>query len=173
MLRKLCRWACYVFTCGWVVLHLLNLVLPVPYLEANTGVTLIFSSKQAQGAVANALAVTMGVKSPTLNTETLDRFLFPGGSLDFLRHPDPEHMYEPVALYYVLVDDPIASAATFTAELEKEGIKGNQADPQPDKAFRKGDVVLVLSSAFRDADGSGFGFLFRKKSLWIHGPRPQ
>lgn len=149
-----------------------------PLFDKNS-TTLICSSRASQIAAARALSRVIGEPLMTLDTPELYRFIFKDGtSIDALVHPsETELMYNVVALKQISLgllsfSSPMDLAMTMKQSWENDGCKV-QVISQPDKASPEGNIVLVLSDALRNEQGSGSAIIIRKHVFRIGGQRPQ
>lgn len=151
-------------------------VAPIPFFDYNN-TTLVLESRQAQIAVAKALSVAVRGPTVELNTFKISRFLFKDGtSVDWLRYSSGALMYEPNSLKSITLgffsrQFPVNIAKNIADSLEHNGFRV-QIVTRPDSSFPEGHVVLVLSNAFQDKSGAGFGVIIRKHALRLGGPTP-
>lgn len=177
-MKKVWRIFSSVFTIvGLVVLVLYSV--PLPFFEQNSS-TLMVKDRKAQIAVAKALSFAIGEPIAVLNTAQVKRFLFKDGtSVDYLVVDSSQFqpMYYLTSLKSVVL--PFFSGSTSPTEIAR-GIQGSltadgykvQIETRPDPAFPGGATVLILSDAFRDESGAGFGVIVRKHAFRVGGPRP-
>ncbi|MBI1838908.1 MAG: hypothetical protein HYR95_01225 [Candidatus Colwellbacteria bacterium] len=151
--------------------------LPIPLFDENS-VTVIAPSIRAQVATAKAFSIAIGKPAVQLNTKDVSRYIFKDGtSVDFIIcSPQPTFIYNVVALKQVTLGLFSRKSPTDVAEEIENSLKNDgyavQIVTRPDSDIPDGDVVLVLSNAFRYDDGSGYGIIIRKHTLRIGGPNP-
>ena len=150
---------------------------PIPIFESNS-VTLIYHSKAEQVATAKVLSTAIGFPLAELNTDNVDRFLFPDGtSVDYVKIKGrAELLYEICALKTIVLGffsrrSPVYVAEKIAASLINDGYKA-YIIRQPDPAFPYGDIVIVLSDAFVLDQSVGNGIIVRKHAFRMGGPRP-
>ena len=153
---------------------------PMPFFDHNS-VTLMLRDRTTQVATAKALATAIGTPTATLDTSNVQRFLFQDGtSVDSLVHAPPPYnqpMYSVTSLKSVILSfwstkSPVDVAEKIAASLRADGYK-TQTIVQPDSSFPTGSIVLVLSDAFQDNNGNGFGIIVRKHALRVGGESPK
>lgn len=149
---------------------------PLPVIEHNSA-TVLNPSLGSQIATAKALATALGEPYAELHTDAVNRYLFKDGtSVDHVITDVPNLMYEIAALKSVVLGHfarrtPIDVAGRISEVLEEEGYPA-QVIMQPDPAFPPGELILILSDAFRTTPNAGFGILIRRTALRIDGPIP-
>jgi len=146
----------------------------IPIIDPN-GVSVFGKTKKVQIAIARAMAKVIGDPAAILNTNFLDRYLFPDGTgVDYLKEITPSsQMYTPCAVKSVVLGlfsrkSPLVLAGEMKISLAADGFR-TQIIWGADPAFPQGDIVLVLSEAFLLEPDHGFGVIIRKHALRIGG----
>ncbi|MBI3638271.1 hypothetical protein HY227_00825 [Candidatus Wolfebacteria bacterium] len=175
-LWKILRIFCYLFTvCGVLTLVAVK-GCQIPLTESN-GTTLVLADEKAQVATAKAISSAIGGPIYELDTQDVKRFLLnDGASVDWIAKPFFTPLYSVTSLKQVNLGIFSRMSPGETADNIRRSLVGDGYEVQlitrPDPAFPDGAVILILSTAFKNKEGSGFGIIVRKNALRVGGPRP-